>query len=365
MRTKQKILQLSKEKLGFISFAIFFNILLAGSVCGTFAWYSYATRTGFEKQYHGVTIGATGELDVGIISTIELAEYAQFELVEDKDTLADESKIIYWCDNEIKPEVLNYIIGENGSATNILRPVTTSSNETIEGNEGFHLYKSPSFLRNYGLDDSYYADSDSYIHIPFVFRYRDPDISDDYIDDEKIYFKECKSEVNDNNLHSEINKAIRVYTDSGFEKHLINPTAIDDSYDVVGGILDLNKDGFYDHFDGREFIYGETNSYSYNDNVTANDGTLPIEERNTFVSNHKAGVYAINDSTFEPKVVNYSCMRKFANKSIPVTKTEASYHHLARLDYYAFIEGWDLHVIDREIGCAFNMNVLFGISIDE
>ena len=233
MRTKQKILQLSKEKLGFISLAIFFNILLAGSVCGTFAWYTYATRTGFDKQYHGVTIGASGELSVGIISSVELAEYAQYEIVEDKNTLASESKIIYWCDNEIKPEVLNYIIGQNGSATNVLRPVTTSSNDAIQTNEDFHLYKNPSFLRNYGLNENYYADSDSYIRIPFVFRYRDPDISEDYIDGENIYFKECKLELNDNNLHSEINKAVRVYTDSGYDSHLINPTADNDSYDVV------------------------------------------------------------------------------------------------------------------------------------
>ena len=365
MRTKQKILQLSKEKLGFISLAIFFNILLAGSVCGTFAWYTYATRTGFDKQYHGVTVGASGKLDVGIVSLVELDDFERFELAEDRDTLSDEDKIIYWCNNEIKTETLNYIIDANGSATNILHPVTTSSNDTILANEDFHLYRSPSFLHNYSLDESYYAEKDAYIHIPFVFRYRDPDISDDYIIGEQIYFKECNVEVNNNNLQSEIDKAIRVYTDSGTEGHLINPTAQSDGQDAVGGILDLNKDGFYDHFNGQEFIYGEVKSYSYNSNVTENDGTLTEEERNTFVSNHKAGIYALDQSAFEPKTVDYSSMRRFENKNISVTTTDANYHSLARLDFYTFIEGWDLHVVDREIGCAFNMNILFGISIDE
>ena len=365
MRTKQKILQVSKARLLTFGFAILFNTILAASVCGTFAWYAYATRTGFEKQYHGVTLGDTGSVGAGIISNVVLDEYEQFELIEDKETLADENKIIYWFGNELLPEGLNYIIGQNGSATSVLHPVTTGSDAVFGSDDDFHLFRSPAYLRDYKINEDYYAEKEDFVFIPFVFRYKNPDISPDFIPNRNIFFKECELEVNENNPESEIYKSVRVCADNGTSRYLINPSADSDGFNAVGGILDLNKDGFYDYFSDEEFIYGETEHYDINSDYTENDGTLSEENRTTFLSNHKAGVRALNESTFAPSTIGFNSMRTFVNGNTPVTITDANYHNLARLDFYVFVEGWDLHVIDQEIGLGFNVNINFGVALDE
>ena len=214
MRTKQKILQLSKGRLKVVAFTIFFNVLLAGSVCGTFAWYTYATRTGFDKEYHGITVGDSGEMEVGLVSTVELEEYDSFDLAEDKVTLANEEKIIYWCDNEIDSTVLRYVVGSNGYSTNTVNPVTTGSNDILE-EDNFHLYRSQSALRDYPLDDSGYAEHDSYVHVSFVFRYKDPELDDPYAPNREVYFTECKVHTSEDSQGKEVYKAVRVCAFNG------------------------------------------------------------------------------------------------------------------------------------------------------
>lgn len=366
MRTKLKILQASRNRLITFGFAILFNTILAASVCGTFAWYAYATRTGFEKQYHGVTIGDTGSLQLGILSDVELDDYNDLELKEDKETLANENKIIYWCintENKVSPDILNSILSANGSATASLHPVTTGSNDLMQAN-GFRLYKNPSFLHDYHLDDRSWAEKDEYVHIPFVFRFENSD-GNSYVDGKEIFFTQCDAEIDSETPEKEIHKATRAFLDNGTTSYLINPNVNNDGSDVVGGILDLNGDGFYDYYENKEVIYGESESFDYEDNVTADDGTLSEDERTTFLSNHKSGVYALNEETFVPKRVNYYCMRQFENMSQPVTITSANDQYLARLDFYAFVEGWDTHVIDREIGSAFNMEINFRVKPNE
>ena len=365
MRTKQKILQLSKEKLGFISLAIFFNILLAGSVCGTFAWYTYATRTGFDKQYHGVTIGDTGELEVGVLSLIELPNYIDYNLTEDKTTLADENKIIYWCENIIEPTTLNYILYNNGSATNTMIPVTTGSNDILNPDD-FHLFEAPKPLHDYSLDNSSYADSNNYVYLPLVFRFKDfdDDLNEYYVSEKEIYFTKCDVETSQDSPGKEVYKAIRLFAHNEANGFIINPTAGENGNDSVGGILDLNNDGFYDYdSSGYEHVYGESESFAFNSVVTQNDGTLPSNERTTFVANHKKGKFALNEETYIPKVVSYNCMKSFSNKSEPITVTDENYHNLAVLDLYVYAEGWDLHIIDEEDGSGFNMELKFEVSI--
>ncbi len=365
MRTKQKILQLSRQRLLTVSFAVIFNLLLAGSVCGTFAWYTYATRAGFEKAYHGVTVGDTGSLEAGLVSSIELPDYDEYDLVEDKVSLADEGKIIYWSkggESGIEARTLRYVVGNNGFATNMVNPVTTGSDDKVSDDE-FHLFKAPSALQDHQCQYLEYADDESYVHISFVFRYNDPELDFDYVPDKDIYFTSCEVQTSEDSPDKELYKAVRVFAEGLNSKYVINPTAESSGKNNVGGILDLNHDGFYDYDgSGYEYIYGESNTYHFNSEVTQEDGTLPEEERTTFIANHKKDKYALNEETYVPKTVSYKNMSDFVDKAIPVTSTSSNYHYLAPLEFYIYVEGWDSHVIDEENGSGFNMTINFEVN---
>lgn len=363
MRTKQKILQLSKERLQVISFAIFFNVLLAGSVCGTFAWYTYATRTGFEDPYHGTTVGDVGSLDIGLVSNIQLSEHESYELTEDAETLSDEGKYIYWCNSDpVQATTINYVLNSNGSATTTLHPVTSGAFDMSSDPSYFHLYRNPHFLDSYAIDAADYAEQTDYVFIPFVFRYEEAEEPGQYVADKEIFLSKCNVETDVDG--KEIYKSVRVFTSNNNKGYLINPTADADGKNDVGGILDLNKDGFYDFDDFMyEKVYGEYEYYEYLSTPTEESGTLSEEETNSFVSNHRQGIYAVNEENFVPKTVSYKCMKQFADKEQSVSITDGSYHNLACLNIYVYSEGWDLHVIDQEEGAGFNLDLSFEVKV--
>ncbi len=365
VRTKQKLIQISKSRLLTFGFAIFVNVILAGSVCGTFAWYTYATRTGFEKEYQGTTIGDLGSLEAGIVSDIQLSEFADYDLEEDATTLASEGKYIYWCKELIEAETINYVISNNGSGTTRLSPATSAAYNDFDNPDNFHLYREPLSGSNYAIgDSSSYVDSKQYVHIPFVFRYEDEMNLGSYVPNLDIHIVECNVGTSMDSDGKELYKAVRVYANNGERGYLINPSASQDGSNNVGGILDLNHDGFYDYDNsGREIIYGESENTPYLDTPTAEDGSIPKEERTTFIANHKRGVYAIDEDNFQAKSVNYQGLSKFINKVIPVTHTDANFYNMARLDLTIYVEGWDTHVIDQEYNSGFNIDFTFEVDV--
>lgn len=340
-----------------------FNLSLAAIVCGTFAYYSYAARTGLEKQYHGTTVGDTGSLQAGLVSDVRLENFLEYDLAEDTRTLADEGKFIYWCKEKIEAKTISYVVSSNGYATTILNPVTTGEfdHETADFND-FKLFETPTYKVNYStLSNISLAEKSFYSRLNFVFRYEDIDHIGEYLPNYDVFLYSCSLE----STHEEhdIYKAARFFFRNGYECYLINPTSSVDGETAVGGILDLNADGFYDYDGaGYEFVYGETNSYSYNLDVTAEDGNIPWEETNTFVSNHKKNVHAINAETFEAKNAKYMSIDRFTSRAKSLTTTDPTYHNLGRFDLFIYYEGWDVHVIDSEGGYGFNLDLAFGVS---
>ena len=337
-----------------------FNVALAGSVCGTFAWYAYATRTGFEKEYHGTTIGELGSLQAGIISNVRLSNFEYYSLTEDSETLFDEGKYIYWCPTNVEAKTINYVIGANGSATNSMFPITSSSMLDIA-----HFYRSPTTNNNYQIgNEEDYALKNQYVHIPFVLRYEDADIVGNYLPNYDIYLTAINVTTSDEDHH--IYRSVRNVISNGVDTFLINPTAESDGETIVGGILDLNGDGYYDvDENGYEIIYGEydTSIYPYKTEVETVDGTLDKDECNSFIANHKKGVYAVDETKFVPKTIAYDCLDKYISKVKPISRTNPSYHNLATIDFYTYFEGWDLTVINSEQGHGFNMDIKFEVAV--
>lgn len=347
------------------SLAVLFNISLAAIVCGTFAWYTYATRTGLEKQYHGTTVGDMGSLQAGLVSDVRLDDYLIYDLAEDDHTLADEGKYVYWCKETIDARTLNYVLHENGYATTQMFPVTSGAFDyATDDFDSFSLYRNPTYLKNYDKNNPEFAAlKEDYVHLNFVFRFEDVDNIGDYLPGYNIFLSQCKIETQ--NPDQEIYKSVRMFYKNGYESFVINPTAEESGADDVGGILDLNADGYYD-YDEKEFyevIYGEVESFEYNPEETEHENIVDWTEADTFIASHKQGVFAINEETFRPKTVTYSDLEKFTSKAKAITFTDPDYHNLGRFDMLLYFEGWDRHVVNKEQGHGFNLDLAFAVQM--
>lgn len=346
---------LSKNSIAALVTASIFTFALAGTTCGTFAWFMYASRA--SATFNGVTIGA-GELEVGIVSEVEVSDYANYGLTE--DTSIPGQRIYWFGTGEMPSETLNHVISLNGSGTNELLPVTSRS---YSSGDEFKLYKSP----NVGsLIPSKVAPTNQYVYLPLVFRYQDTIEPGVYLPDMDIYMP--KAHLTSTEDGSEIHRSMRIYSDnkSGMT-HLINPSENQDGSTIVGGALDLDADGFYDVYNqsgnNYEIIYGEVENEVHKDSPEATDSVVPENERTTFHAQHRAGTYAVNEDETIAKVAEYEGFYGFRNKRKSVTRTNANTNNYAYLDMTIYCEGWDLRVIDAEKGNPFSLDLEFKVVI--
>ncbi len=275
MRTSLKILNIAKSRLITFSAAILFNISLAAIVCGTFAYYTYATRTGLQKEYHGTTVGDIGSLQAGLVSQVQIEDCFDYDLTEDARTLADEGLYIYWCGETISARTIKHVLGLNGYATTEMFPVTTGAFDgENQSPDSFKLYKNPSYMKNYSKTRMYLADTFNYSVLDFVFRFEDVNNVGQYLAGYNIFLSKFQIETAEEG--HELYKSVRFYWTNGTEGHLVNPTAHAPGTDIAGGVLDLNDDGFYDYSEStsKEIVYGEYEHREFYSTKTAQDGNL-------------------------------------------------------------------------------------------
>ena len=343
--------------------AIGFNVTLAGLVCGTFAWYSYAARAGFESFYQGTTASTMGYLEIGLVSDYYLPEWDTFNLTLDTNFSSNYvHKYVYWCNgNNLRATAINAIARLNGYGTNIIEPTTSGSDDSIEQN-GFHLYRKPSMNNDYSISSHDYAEKNAYVHIPFVFRTSRSDDGSETMNSSVylvgINLYTSNSKMNNGQLHH----AVRFYINHLNDSYLVAPSHDDDGTNEVGGILDLDLNGFYDYDEEsfKETVYGEyEGTYEYESSPRESNGTLPESERTSFLANHQKGVYALDESTLIPKTVSYTGISKFTSRQYAVAVPDYRYNGLSYGEITIYLEGWDKHVIDQEQESKFNLDLSF------
>ena len=330
------------------------TLALAGITCGTFAWFNYDTRAPI-SELNGTSIGLN-ELQMGFISEHHLFDYEEYGLTRDD---SDPNETIYWFSgHKIGPETINYILGSNGYATDTLYPVTS---QKYTNGDDLELYSAPYIFH----DICDIANKEEQIRLSLVFRYEDI-LADEptYLPNENIYLSQFK--LNTLNEDTFVHRAVRIYTnDKNNTAHLINPSSNEDGETYVGGILDLNKDGYYDCdiVEGKrvEHIYGQTAEFSHKGNPESEDSEVPEESRNSFVARHKAGTYAVNSYT--PEKAEFEGFYEFRNHHKCVSTTNPDTKNYAYLDLSIFVEGWDLNVIDSQIGMQFSIELMFDTQI--
>lgn len=417
---------MKKHSLNFIlvSLACLTVASLAGSSLGTLAWYAYNTRA--TVSYQGTAVQKAEQLQIGLYwgaankaGDPKMVQYGAEEL----EVIGDSSYYFMPIGSGFSATAMSYYLSQNGHATSELVPVTSGA----YGNEGdpaqFGLWRAP--LDTYEQFNRFSANRTYYVKIPFVFRVMTNDGTP--VAGSKIWLTDVVAEATsqNNNNGVDVAEAIRLYNEPlqsespavTLNKFLLNPTATDNGFDYVAGVLNLGgTDGYYDYdvHNNIEYVYGEKDETAFaaakaavlagegyafdtwgDPNGTGADTTKPEAEQvgTTFYAKHKKNVkgYAnylanVNETQVDfRKKASYKCFNTVRPKENattgewdqgdPLAYTETVIKNTAtsettcigRCNLTIYLEGWDHCIIDQLLGedghgAPFNLGLQFEIN---
>jgi len=166
----------------------------------------------------------------------------------------------------------------------------------------------------------------------------------------------------------EVTNAVRLsfYSEDGY---VIAKTG-DSKQTYYGGVLDMNGDGYYDSYDGKEVLYGEYNTEALTDDyyVDPTSHEKPYEGGDTFTANHnpdvKQVVYDKDDAKLAIKKENsvkIDTLRYDETNPYkvvePICKLKEG--ERKRVVFSVYCEGWDEYMTDAIESAAFNINLGF------
>ena len=257
---------------------------LVGSITGTFAWYGYSTRA--TAALTGTSIDKAANLQIGIVEANASGEVATSlsNLEKDGD--------IYWSPvgGGLNQNIIEGYLGAKGYSRKEMRPTTSGklTNDGVKANPNYDPKQLISednypFLKeiqdiqpkemslyqyNLGAD----ADKSDYVVLPLALRVSD--LKNNHLKGTSIYVSDFSFDVlNDKN--TDIGKAMRVdfktwNNNDNVEHKLVSPKATADGKVELGGLLDLNKDGYvdveetdYGYRERHELVYGAVKDEQY------------------------------------------------------------------------------------------------------
>lgn len=152
---------------------------------------------------------------------------------------------------------------------------------------------------------------------------------------------------------------VSFYSSRGF--FIWEPNVEVSSNTVFGGALDLNGDGYYDDYNGKEIVYGEydDNAPLIYDEASSEDNPVPSKTRSSFYASHKAGIAPFNREKSEAAGLSFAKETTYTLADLSIPKGTVQYdagtmHPLlalktgipTRLVVTIYLEGWDLDMID-------------------
>lgn len=382
--------------IAIVSLACLTVIALAGSSVGTLAWYAYSTRA--TVAYSGTAVQKAEQLQIGLEWDASLYPIDETIARTYKDTYeASFSKIgnKTYCfmapGSGFSSLGISRYLFLHGYATNEIPPVTSNS---YDYGQDLGLYESPT----YGYPDSVNTAAKArYVKLPFAFRIQSTSSGTSaYVGDQKIWLTDVTAATDEDANGRDVKDALRIHVKNQTEKtiadeerqFILHPTAEEDGSTPVAGLLDLNKDGFYDYGDQKinnvtksvEYIYGghtikndrqparfETTTFENINNVA---GATSMEQSSTFVAQHHEGVYGYSGYTdIDRKVAKYysfNDIKPHENNSnfsdgVPIAYTSSD-TGVGLCTLTVWLEGWDHAIIDKNIGAKFNLGLQFEIN---
>ena len=214
-------------------------------------------------------------------------------------------------------------------------------------------YVQNEFILSAGMDTDVYLDPDTYIK---------PNLEANQAKaDEKGW---------DANRVSKLNEAVHAVrisflTDEGY--HIVKLGEREDTY--YGGVLDLNKDGYYDNDGEKEYMYGEySGTPSYLPASSADPSQVELDNakdnHNVFVACHQKGIEQVNVPSMNIKKENAKKIDSMTfDVNDPLKATTPICHVQAgetkRIVVSIYVEGWDRDMTDDIDQATFNVNIAF------
>ena len=405
--------------IGLLTFAGF-----VGSISGSLAWWAYSTRV--TVSYQGTSVTTSEQLQIGLkISKANptkaeeiVTALVPYGVTEDTH-IADENFRYVFAKaggGMSADAVKTYLTTEGTYAIDELAPVTSKA--YAEGS-ALTLYES---LLAGRADNDTVALPNKYVHIPFVFRILKLNAvgsDDDFAPGRKIYLSKVQAEASSSlGGVSAVHNALRVFFNNGTaaERFILNVgdnrewdddwtterknTELAAMYTNVAGILDLNRDGYYDYdaLTGEEIMYGVYSGTATNKHIQGSQVSDPtgLDDVNDVYANiadpsEKAALLADdeNTSTFLAKHVNgNNCYYGYEGLTLGkayyrtvnsikpndanailtggrvlCTTADSAGKYLAELDTIIWLEGWDHVVIDKALSHKFNLGLQFQIDL--
>ena len=362
---------------GLITFAAF-----VGSISGSLAWWAYSTRV--SVQYQGTSVATSVQLQIGLktenFSDSDAQELIDLGMLEDHDLASGTTRYFFSKAGAGLPEttIATYLRIQGDYSINTLYPVTSRQYKT---GDDLTLYQP--LIK--GINDiAVETSTERYIKIPFVFRVitlnEDQPVKNQYIWLTHVNLVASSPE-------SHVKESLRLFIDNGTQKFLINPS--DDSTNEteatkVFGLLDLDKNGFYDvDGGGKEIVYGQytgtpNDVFTPTSDTPANiNGVDDTSSFTSFYAKHRANktcfntLSGIDTSDGENGLAQYHPMGYMIPQDKPagfdeyekaICKTANNADALAEVDMTIYLEGWDHSVVDEELGYGFNLGLQFQIN---
>ena len=327
------------QRLLFISLYSTLVVATLGTMAGTFAWFTYTSR--MSNKFHGTSLSNSGNLKVGVVCDHDFPDAADYGFIQDEN-----HGKIYWSEKGINAESLSYFLSACGYASDKLTPVTSGPYET---NGEFNLKKRPSFLANPHSD----ADMKHYIYLPLVFK-AETNKGERYNSFDIKLADVTLTDLEEGTLASTIR--INFHNEYYHENFLLNPNVIEEGYDVVGGALDFDLDGYNDFQAGHDFLYGYVDNLTYNDTASQGGDPLPRDERTVFNGKTQKGVYGINEDETIFLTSHYLGKEEVISKMNVAT---ANGDDIAFAGVTIYEEGWSRSAVDKITDNAFDLDLKF------
>ena len=376
-------------KLIFGLLAVLTLMSTTGAITGTLAWYAYVTRA--TLSYSGTSVNNTVQLQVGICSDHQVTGMPSG--VTEKQYEGDERYYYYAKPGQgLNSSIIIAYLETTNYATNSLQPVTSGS-YTKGG--AFALHKSPDENTH---DHSVAAPESNYLVLPLVFRVLQSDTpaEDDYVAGSELWLTDATAKASGGEATDGIvYKALRTYVDRDDSVYgagcdfILNPSDEDNdatpNNTIVGGLLDISGDDYFDVQGGEEIMFGEYTSigglsadgYDGEDVLYDINGTGITDRRTTFTAKHYQGIkYYENLNSCVFKTAEYETLTTIApvkdasglSNADPThptslcTTADVGDHYLGRVNFTVYLEGWDHAVIDEEKDHRFDLGFKFEIN---
>ena len=346
--------------------------LTALSISITLAWYGARDRLSIEN----LEVGVTGKGDLKISLSPEMDSFVTDLVDTQKIEFSPVSSMLKstWMDQKADKPVFY---------ESAYKHVLSSGEPYLEAAE-FGFYSKDVYLltnvRNQFATLDFDAEKGSKIS------------REDLIDNEKNFERAQKlhneypewglevSEIKErlDNIANALRISILVNDENNYRYYIIDPTKSDTEITYLGGLLDNDKNGYYDtykdaNYESREVIYGEVNDRSLLEYKAPESDTLPDETPagakvdpyfgNSFVAEHKPTAYTYleqesKDNGFEIAKEESLSLNQLQNDDtsllIPLTAGVPS-----KIVLSFYLEGWDLDCINATMGASFVSKLCF------